>query len=529
MNQTKSSENSKVVKAAGIVSAATMVSRVFGLARDMVIAAFFGASWMTDAFWVAFRIPTTLSRLLGEGSLTASFIPVFTEYLHKKTKEEALELAYIAFTFLSIILTFVSVLGIIFSPFIISIIGYGFVSDPRQFALAVFLNRLMFPYIFIISLGALCMGILNSFRRFASPALSPVMWNIAIIAAALILRSFFAEPITALAIGVLIGGVLQLALQWPFLRQCGVKLKFRFNFRHPGLKQVGLLMLPAMLGAGITTINVFVSSTLASMLPGGSVTYLFYADRIMELPLGVFAIAIGTAILPSFSKHAAADNMNELKSSISFALRLMLFLTIPSTFALMALNLPIITVLFQRGAFDVQAALCTGQALFFYGMGLWAFSVVRVFVQSFYALQDSKWPMRAAMIAFIVNLVFSLALMYPMKHKGLALANSLSAVFNVFILSFVLRKKIGKFLDKSFYVSVFKIFLSSVMMVVSIRIFDYFLPWNTCATFKIKLIYLLCAIVIGAGTFFAGTYLLKSQETNSLIDMLKKKLTRPSS
>src|SRR5208283_3250978 len=223
MKQIKNSENSKVAKAAGIVGALTMISRVFGLLRDTVIAAIFGASWMTDAFWIAFRIPTTLSRLLGEGSLTASFVPVFTEYLHKKTKDEALDLAYNAFTILSIILTFVSVLGIIFSPFIISIIGYGFISDPRQFALAVFLNRLMFPYIFIISLGALCMGILNSFRRFASPALSPVMWNISIIAAALGLRSFFAEPITALAVGVLIGGVLQLALQWPFLRKCGVK------------------------------------------------------------------------------------------------------------------------------------------------------------------------------------------------------------------------------------------------------------------------------------------------------------------
>ncbi len=526
MKQIKNSENSKVVKAAGIVGALTMVSRVFGLVRDMVIAAFFGASWMTDAFWIAFRIPTTLSRLLGEGSLTASFVPVFTEYLHKKTKDEALDLAYNAFTILSIILTFVSVLGIIFSPFIISIIGYGFISDPRQFALAVFLNRLMFPYIFIISLGALCMGILNSFRRFASPALSPVMWNISIIAAALGLRSFFAEPITALAVGVLIGGMLQLALQWPFLRKCGVKLKFRFNFRHPGLKQIGLLMIPAMLGAGITTINVFVSSTLASMLPGGSVTYLFYADRIMELPLGVFAIAIGTAVLPSFSRHVAAGNMDELKSSISFSLRLMLFLTIPSTFALMALNLPIISVLFQRGAFNTQAAIYTSQALFFYGMGLWAFSIVRVFVQSFYSLQDAKWPMRAAIIAFVINLIFSLALMYPMKHKGLALANSLSAVFNVFILSFVLRRKIGKFLDSSFYISILKIITSGVIMIGAILLIDYFLPWNTYANFKTRLIYLTCTIVFGAGVFFTSAYLLKSPESHSLVNMLKNRLTR---
>lgn len=526
MKKTQNSENSKVVKAAGIVGAATMISRVFGLVRDMVIAAFFGASWMTDAFWVAFRIPTTLSRLLGEGSLTASFIPVFTEYLQKKSKEEALELAYNAFTIISIILTVVTTLGIIFSPFIISLIGHGFVSDPRQFTLAVFLNRLMFPYIIVISLGALCMGILNSFRRFASPALSPVMWNLSMIAAALGLRSFFAEPITALAVGVLIGGVLQLALQWPFLKKCGVKFKFRFNFRHPGLIQVGLLMLPAMIGAGINTINVFVSSTLASMLPGGSVTYLFYADRIMELPLGVFAIAIGTALLPSFSRHAAADDIDGLKSSISFALRLMLFLTIPSTFALMALNLPIISVLFQRGAFNMQAAICTSEALFFYAAGLWAFSIVRVYVQSFYSLQDAKWPMRAALIAFAVNLIFSLALMYSMKHKGLALANSLSAVFNVFILSFVLRKKIGKFLDRNFYMAVSKIIISSIIMVASIKLFDYFLPWNIDAAFKTKLIYLISSIIIGAGAFFMSAYLLKSPEIHSMVNILKKRLYR---
>ena len=526
MKKIKNSENSKVAKAAGVVGAATMVSRVFGLLRDTVIAALFGANWMTDAFWVAYRIPNTLSRLLGEGSLTASFVPVFTEYLHKKTKEEALELAYNTFTILSIIVTFVSIMGIILSPFIVQVIAPGFISQPNQFALAVFLNRLMFPYIFVISIGALCMGILNSFRRFTSPALSPVMLNIAIIVAALTLRSFFAEPITALAIGVLIGGVLQLALQWPFLRKCGIRFRLSFNFKHPGLKKIGVLMIPAMLGAGITTINVFVGTILASLLPGGSVTYLFYADRIVELPLGVFAIAIGTASLPSFSKHVATGNIEELKSSISFSLRLMLFLTIPATFALMALNLPIISVLFQRGAFSTEAAIYTSEALFFYGMGLWAFSIVRVFVQSFYSLQDAKWPMRAAIISLVINFIVSLTLMYSMKHKGLALATSLAATVNVFILSFVLRKRIGKFLDSSFYKSVAKIILSSIVMVVAIMMFDHFLPWSNYADFKIKLIYLSSTISIGIFAFFTSAYLLKSQEIHSLADAFKKKLTQ---
>jgi putative peptidoglycan lipid II flippase len=526
MEPVRNSENSKVAKAAGIVGAATMVSRVFGLLRDMVIAAFFGASWMTDAFWVAFRIPNMLRRLLGEGSLTVSFVPVFTEYLQKKTKDEALELASNAFTILSIILAAVSALGILLSPLIIGLIAPGFISKPEQFALAVFLNRLMFPYIFFIALVALCMGILNSFRHFTAPALSPVMLNIAMIMAALTLRPFFAEPITALAVGVLVGGILQLAMQWPFLLKYGVKFKFRFNLRHPGIKQIGLLMLPAILGAGVTTINVFIGTILASLLPGGSVTYLFYADRIMELPLGIFAIAIGTAALPSFSQHAAAGNMDELKSSISFSLRLMLFVTIPAMVALMALSLPIISVLFQRGAFDSQSAIYTGQALFCYALGLWAFAVIRVIVSAFYSLQDSKWPLKAAIITLIVNVLFSLALMYPLKHSGLALANSIAAAVNVLILAFVLKNKIGTFLDRTFYISVFKIILSAIIMLCAILLIDYFMPWNTHTGFKTRLIYLVSTICTGAGVFFVCAYLLKSPEMHGIIRILKKRFAR---
>ena len=217
MDQENNSENSKVAKAAGVVGISTMVSRVFGYIRDMVVAAIFGASLLTDAFWVAFRIPNLLRRLLGEGSLTVSFVPVFTEYLQKKSKEEALELASNAFTMLSIILVIISILGVVFSPLIVALMAPGFIKEPDQFALTVFLNRLMFPYIFFISLVALCMGILNSFRHFTAPALSPVILNISMILAALTLRSYFEEPITALAIGVMIGGVLQLVMQWPFL------------------------------------------------------------------------------------------------------------------------------------------------------------------------------------------------------------------------------------------------------------------------------------------------------------------------
>ncbi len=526
MDQEANRENTKVAKAAGIVGAATLVSRIFGLVRDMVIAAFFGASWMTDAFWVAFRIPNMLRRLLGEGSLTVSFVPVFTEYLQKKTKEEALELASNAFTILSVILAGVSVLGILLSPLIVGLIAPGFLAQPEQFALTVFLNRLMFPYIFFIALVALCMGILNSFRHFTAPALSPVMLNIAMISAALGLRSVFEVPITALAVGVLIGGVLQLAMQWPALLKFGVRFKFRFNLQHPGIKQIGLLMLPAILGAGVGTINVFVGTVLASLLPGGSVTYLFYADRIIEFPLGIFAIAIGTATLPSFSQHVAAGQMDDLKSGISFSLRLMLFLTIPSMAALMALHLPIISVLFQRGAFDAQAAIYTGQALFCYALGLWAYAMLRVFVSAFYALQDSRWPMKAAVITLLVNVLASLALMYPLKHNGIALAGSISAIVNVLLLAFVLKRKIGAYLDRAFYKSILKMTLSTIMMLAAIGLIEYFMPWDTSAGLQTRLLYLISAVFVGAATFFISAYLLQSPEIHSLMGNIKRRLNR---
>lgn len=526
MGPVKNHENSKVAKAAGVVGISTMASRIVGYLRDMVVAAFFGAGLASDAFFVAFRIPNLLRRLIGEGSLTVSFVPVFTEYLQKKSKKEALELANTAFTLLSIILVIVSVLGVLLSPLIVMLIAPGFVADNDQFALAVFLNRLMFPYIFFMSLVALCMGILNSFRHFAAPALSPVILNISMIIAVLTLHNFFAEPIIALAIGVMIGGILQLAMQWPFLVKYGLKIRYKFNLHHPGIKQITLLMGPAILGAAVGTINVFVGTILASLLPKGSVSYLYYADRIMELPLGVFAIAIGTATLPSLSQHASEGNMNELKSTMSFSLRLMLFVTVPSMVALMALNLPIISVLFQRGAFDVNAARLTAQALFCYALGLWAFSVLRVVTAAFYSLQDSKWPMKAAVITLLVNLAASISLMFPLQHNGLALANSLAAIINVIVLSVVLKKKIGVFLDRPFYISAGKTIISSLVMWGAILLIDFAVPWNANGQFKARLTYLLVAVMTGAITYFACAYLLQSPEIHSIVKQIKRRFPR---
>jgi putative peptidoglycan lipid II flippase len=530
------SENAKVARAAGVVGFYTMLSRIFGFLRDMVVAAFFGAGLATDAFFVAFRIPNLLRRLLGEGSLTVSFVPVFTEYLNKKTKAEALELANIAFTILSVILVVVSISGVIFSPFIVAVMAPGFTRIPEQYELTVFLNRLMFPYIFFISLVALCMGILNALRHFAAPALSPVILNIAMIVATLTLRDFFAEPIVALAVGVMIGGVLQLAMQWPALVRMGVRLKFAFNLTHPGVKKIGLLMLPAFFGAAIYQINILIGTLLASFLPQGSVSYLYYADRIVELPLGVFAIAVGTATLPSFSDQVSRGNLDDPKNSatspfprqwqktLAFSMRLILFITIPAMIALIALREPIISVLFQRGHFDATSTAMTAQALLCYAVGLWAFSVVRVIVSAFFALQDTKNPMKAAFVALIVNVIFSLLLMYPLQHGGLALATSIASAANVLLLTGILIKKIGAFMDRDFYRAVLRMILASALMWLAIVVVDEFFPWKAAGSFQERLAFLAVAIAVGAATFCSVCTAMNIPEMTALIRILRKKI-----
>ena len=519
-------ENARVAKAAWVVGAATFLSRIFGFLRDVVVAGFFGAGLATDAFFVAFRIPNLLRRLFAEGSLTIAFIPVFTEYLKKKSREDAVELACVAFTLLSIILVLVSFLGILFAPWIVKVIAWGFTKNPDQYGLTVFLTRLMFPYIFFISLVALCMGILNSLRHFAAPALAPVVLNICMIAAVFLFRGFFDEPIMALAVGVIIGGVLQLVMQFPFLARMGVKLRVNFHFNHPGIRKIGILMLPAIFGAAVYQINIFVSTLLASFLAVGSVSYLYYADRLVQLPLGVFAIAIGTASLPSFSEHVAEGKLDELKKTLSFSLRLILFLTIPAMVALIVLRVPIISVLFQRGAFDVMKTIYTSEALLFYAVGLWAFSLVRVIVPVFYSLQDTKTPVKIAVVALFVNMIMGVILMFPLKHGGLALATSIASAVNVIVLYVILERRIGRFLEREFFVSVSRIILSSLIMAGAIEVVGYIVPWNNEAPFDDRLLFLVLTIGIGFAIFTVCSYFFKSREMFAVFGAVRGKLGR---
>jgi putative peptidoglycan lipid II flippase len=441
-SQGEAGEAGQVTRAAGVIGLFTLFSRVLGFIRDMVVARLFGASMVADAFFVAFRIPNLLRELLAEGSMSAAFVPVFTEKLSNASRKEAWELASKVFTVLLVALVAVTCLGILLAPLIVDVIAPGFADTGRQHELTVLLTRIMFPYLLFIGLSALAMGILNSLRAFALPALAPLSFNLMVIGCALLLAPTMEVPALGLAIGVLLGGLAQFATQLPGLMKAKMVPTLCWAPGDPDVKRIGRLMLPVLFGLSVTQVNLLVNTLLASFLAEGSVSYLYYSMRLIHFPLGIFGVALATAILPSLSAMAAKDDRDGIGRGVADALRLILFITIPAMVGLMALREPIITVLFQRGAFDATATAGTASALLAYAAGLWAFAGVRIVASTFYAMKDTATPVRVAAIAMGANILLNLALMGPLAHAGLALATALAAMLNIGLLLFALRKKL---------------------------------------------------------------------------------------
>jgi putative peptidoglycan lipid II flippase len=510
--------------AAGVVSFYTMISRVLGLIRDMVIASFFGATISADAFIVAFRIPNMLRRFTAEGNMTIAFIPVFTEYLKTKSKEEAFDLARNMLTILSIILVIITLLGIIFTPWIVRLIANGFVDEVAKYELTVLLTRITFPYVLLVSLVAFFMGVLNSLKHFAAPAAAPIFLNLGIIGSTYLISPHLSEPVVGSAIGVLIGGVMQILLQLPFILRCGLRLKPLFNLRHPAVKQIGLLIIPALFGSAIYQINQLVGTMLASYLPGGSVSWLYYADRLVELPLGVFAIAISTASLPSLSRQAAEKDNSAFMDTLDHALKMTFFISIPAMAGLIIMGKPLIQLFFQRGAFDAISTDMTASALIYYSIGLWAFSGVRVVVSAFYALQDTVTPVKISGITFFTYLVSGLLLMFPMKHNGLALALSISSAVNFFLLVICLRKKMPEWSFRPLLTSILKVLSAAILMTVCLALINLYLFSKDLHHSYIFLI-IRIAVMVAAGIiiFTLGAWLFKCQEISILTRLLKRK------
>jgi putative peptidoglycan lipid II flippase len=514
------SEEKNVSRAAGVVSLFTFLSRILGLVRDMVIAAFFGTGMVADAFVVAFRIPNLLRRLFAEGSLTIAFIPVFTEYLTSKSKEDALEMARVVLTLLALILAIVTLLGVVFSPWIVRLQAFGFGASGDKYALTVLLTRITFPYIFLVSLVAFFMGVLNSLRRFAAPAAAPIFLNVGIIGAAYLISPYLEEPIVGVAIGVIIGGIIQVGLQIPWVLREGMTLFPVWQPGHPAVKQIGLLMLPAVFGSAVYQLNSFIGTLLASFLVQGSVSWLYFADRLVQLPLGVFAIAIGTALLPSLSTQAANKDFDHFENTFNHSLRLVFFIAFPATVGLIILGKPIFLVLFERGAFDATSTLMTNTALFYYALGLWAVSGLRIVVPAFYAFQDTKTPVKVAVVALFVNLIAGLCLMGPLKHGGIALALSISASVQFSLLLFLLKRKIALANLGSVLVPVLKSAFASGLM--GLGVFYLHSRWLMIDSNEglLSIIVNLC-VLVGAGVaiYFGAARVLGCPELASVQEM----------
>jgi len=514
-------QNRRLIRSTLTVAAPTLLSRIFGYIRDMIQAFYLGTSRSADAYTIAYVIPNLLRRLTGEGAMTAAFVPVFTQLKKEKKTEELWKFANSFFFDLTLIMTLLTVLGIVFSPLFVRIIAFGFKDVQGKLELTIVLTRIMFPYIFLISLAALVMAILNSFHKFFVPAFTPVLFNLSIIALALIFAGKTEEPAYVFAIGVVLGGLLQLAFQVPFLWRKGMRFKPMLSFTHPAVRKVGKLMLPGIFGMGIYQINFAISRIIASLLEEGSVSSLYYASRIQELTLGLFSIALSIALLPTFSELAARHDIQSMKKTLVFALKLIFLITFPATVGLLVLNQSIIQVLFQRGVFDAQSTSMSASCLLFFALGIPFISGVKIIAPAFYSLKDTKTPVIVAFFVMLSYISLSLVLMKPMRVGGIALALSLASVFNFILLFFLLEKKIGKVKKKEIIISAFKSAISAAGMGVAVWFFMKQFEFYRLIFVK-KLGVLFAAIALGIFVYVILNLLFNHEDLRSLRDIFSK-------
>jgi len=432
-----------LLKALATISSLTLISRILAFVRDVLIARIFGAGMATDAFFVAFRLPNLLRRLFAEGAFSQAFVPIFGEYRNRKGRDEAKLLVDHITTLLAVILFVITLIGIIAAPVLIYISAPGFARDPDKFELTVQLLRITSPYIFFISLVAVAAGILNTYNKFWPPAFAPVLLNVCFIAAALWLAPYCDPPIMALAWAVFVAGIFQLLFQVPFLKKIGMLPKWRLNLKDAGVWRIIRQMGPAVFGVSIAQISLIINTIFASLLAAGSVSWLYYADRLMEFPSGMLGVALGTILLPSLSKHYADDSPEEYSKLLDWGLRLTFLLALPAALALGMIAVPLLSTFFQHGQFDVHDVLMTRQALVGYSIGLIGIILVKILAPGFYARQDIRTPVKIAIATLIatqtMNVIFVFGL--QLHHAGLALSIGLAACMNSAILFHFLRKR----------------------------------------------------------------------------------------
>jgi putative peptidoglycan lipid II flippase len=512
------------MRSAGFIGVATAASRVLGLVRDQVLAHYFGAGHAMDAFFVAFKIPNLLRDLFAEGAMTAAFVPTFTRYLTLRGREEAWRLGNLVVNALAGVTLVLALLGIVFAEPLVRLVASKYAEVPGKLELAVSLARVMFPFLTLVALAAACMGMLNSLRRFFVPAFSPAMFNVGTIVTVLALVPLSGalgfQPIYAVAFGTLVGGTLQVLVQWPLLHREGYRYRPAMDLRDDGLRQLLILMAPGTVGLAAVQVNVLVNTYLATG-QGSAVSWLNYAFRLMYLPIGLFGVSIATAALPSISTFAARDDRAGMRRTVSSALRLMLMLNVPATVGLVVLAEPIIGLLFEHGRFAASDTAATAQALVFYAPGLIGYSAVKIAAPTFYALHESRTPVIVSAATVGLNVALNLVLVRLMGYRGLAFGTAIAAIFNAGSLLLILRRRLGGIDGSRIAVALLKVLLASAAMGLAARATDV---WLTAMlgtpTVLTRLVSVLGAIGAALAALAAAARALRIAEFNEAVAMV---------
>ncbi len=517
------STGKKVAQAAGMLMVAMMVSRVLGYVREAALAHSFGTTWRTDAFLAAFTVPDLLYDLLVGGVLAAAFMPVFSSYLATGREEEAWEVASTVINLITLIMVICIPLGMIFAAPLTKLVAYKFSGE--TLALSVKLTRVMFPAFVVLALNGLIMGILQSYNHFTAPAIGTITYNLSIIFFGLMLRKY---GILGFAIGVVVGHISNFLVQLPVLRKKGLRYRPILNLSHPGVKKMMLLMVPSMLGLAASRINGIVNQNFASAINEGSITALRLAYRLMWLPLGVFAGSIAVAVFPTMTSQAARQEIASFKQTLSIGIRSIFLIIIPASVGLAVLSVPIVRLLFEHGQFTADSTRVTAYALVFYCLGLFGHSAVWVITRAYYALHDTLRPVLVAMSTIILNIVMNkLFLVMGMAEKGLALAFSLTGIYNLVVLIYILRLKIG-------HLEIRKMIRSFVLVLVSSALMGLVVYWTaaylaTQLDLQARLNQVIqVAVSIGAGVvvFAAAIFVCRLEESELIIGIIKRKLKR---
>ncbi len=510
-----------LIRSTAAVAAPTLASRLLGYVRDLLQAYYLGTGHGADAFTIAFTIPNLFRRLTGEGAMTPAFVPTFTELKRDGPRGALWSFGNVFFWDLALVMAAVTALGVLFAPGLVKVIAYGFGDVAGKWGSTIFMTRIMFPYLFFITLAALASGILNSFGRFFVPASTPILFNVAVIAAVAGWAGDSREPALVFAAGVVAGGILQLALQVPFLWKEGMRFTFGLSFRDPVVRRVGRLMLPGVFGASVYQVNFALSRMFASGLEKGSASALYYASRIEELTLGLFSIALAAALLPAFSEQVAAREIGGMKRTLGFSLKLSAVVSFPAAAGLVALSVPIMRTLFERGAFDRESTALSASCLALFAVGLPFVSGVKVVAPAFFSLKDTRTPVAIGVVVMAVNAALSLLLMGPLRVGGLALALSLSQALNFVLLLVWLERKVGPTERRSWLAAAAKAAAAAAAMGAVLR-----LAWPALGVdgspFAVRAAALFGAIVSGIVIYLGLLRLVSPSDFAGVVGLLRK-------